>query len=727
MSKFFELVSRSGTEVLVPPPANPRILVKEMPRPYQGRQELEPNAWEALRVLRKHWRLSLAFACAVIACTAIYVFTAKPVYEASTKLEVDAGNQLFSLELANARSDPSTQFSETQAKMLQSDELALAIIRELHLTAGRSWRDGIVTATTAAPAAGGNLQPISREEYATLREFRKSLHVTRDNSSWLINVSFEAHDPYLASNVANTLVDSFIERSYKARTEAITASTQWLTHQLDDIRQRMNESNQALMDFQKSSGIASAGESRSSVDERMSELTRQLTLAQAERIQMDALLARVAPGNAPNLSQVTADPNVQDLSRKLDAARDELTQALVIYGENHPKIQQLKLQINDLERQLSAQQSRIVDTLRTSFSAAHRREMLLNGEIASTSKQLGLVAEYGALKKQAQANEELYNNLFAKVKEAAISAEAKASNIRLVERAAVPDRPARPRKLLSLATALAIGLFGGVFLAFAYETLDPKVRTLEDLTQCTGLPMVAVMPRFDESRTKLITDGNPQPFLLERPSSPEAEAVRTLFTSVMLAGQPTQALLIASGAPGEGKTTIATNLAIALARHRRTCIVEADVRRPAIAKVLGLRPECGLVQLLAGGCTLEEVLVPVPGIPNLTLLPSGPPMVDGCDFATNEQMAIVLRQLRARFASIIIDSAPVLAFSDARALSAFVDGVILVGRSGMTTREALKRTVDVLQQAQAAPILEVVLNAVPYNATEYGQYGYGNN
>jgi capsular exopolysaccharide synthesis family protein len=426
---------------------------------------------------------------------------------------------------------------------------------------------------------------------------------------------------------------------------------------------------------------------------------------------------------------------VQELSRKLDAARADLTQTLVVYGKSHPKARQLQAQVDEMQAQLASQQNRVVSNMRTSFAAARSREDLLNKELRSASGQLGQVSQYEALKKTAEANEQLYNSLYAKVKEAAIGAEAKTSNIRWVEHAPVLNRPTRPNRLLDILAAIVAGLVGGVLLAFVREKVDNRLHTIEDVRFSTGLPSVSLVPLMagvngrTSSTAQLMVPGATL-VLLQRPNSPEAEALRGLFTSVSLCspGRTPQVLLIASSAPAEGKTTIATNLAVALARTRKTCIVDADLRKPGLARVFGVKHARGLAELLCGAARLDEALVPVPRVPNLNLLPAGTVAGTAGELLTPERMARVLQDLRQRFDAVVVDSPPIIPYADARAISPLADGVIIVGRAGVTTREALRRSLELLREVHSAPVLDVVLNAVPHTSPDYGyHYGYSGN
>jgi len=706
-----------------------------LPRPVHSRRAGEGRArWEdpqlllpALRVLARHWPWVLGVAVLVPALVGAVVFSMAPVYEPSARIELNSGQQLFLPPGGEARLS-TAQYAETQTQNLQSGELQLEVIQKLGLDKNKEWLGTAFTGSAASAHVPSNGGALSAAEYRALELFGRSIRVNRDNSSWLISVSFAARDPKLAALVTNTVVETFVERDYRNRADAVRESTKWLSQQLDDIRQRMNDSNQALADFQKTSGITAVGESRSSFDERVAELNRQLTLARVDRIQLEALLS-ADKRNAYSLAQVSADPNVQEISKKLGALRAEKKQTLVIYGENHPKARQLQAEIDELQSEFALQEQRVLANLNNSFRAAHTREKLLDAELENATKQIGLVEQYDSLRKESHANEELYKSLFAKVKETAILGGAAPSNIRWVDHAQVLDQPTRPRRKLDMAAGMVAGIFGGILLAFIRESVNTRLRSVDDVRSWIETANVSLVPlvcqralNFKPKHDKHISR---QPFVLERPNSPEGEALRGLVTSVAPwhQGSAPRVLLVASSHAGEGKSTIAANLAIALARTGKTCLVDADLRNPVLASIFRVRHERGLAALLSGDCDLEHALVALDEVPNLTLLPGGSTDARSSEFLTSQKFRSLLETLRDRFQYVIVDSSPLLPYADARVIAPLGEGIVLVARAGATTGEALQRSLEILHSVHAAPVLDVVLNAVPHRSLGYG-YNY---
>jgi polysaccharide biosynthesis transport protein len=680
-------------------------------------------------IVRRHWRTLAAFTLLLGALSWLATYLINPIFEPEARLDVDPpGLEQFALEPQAASSD--TEYLQTQVQNLQSEALALAVIRTLKLAGDAN---GQRQSNTTAPYGG---QRLTAYEDAALREYKRRLKVDHDPGSRVITISIGAHDPVQAAMETNTLAHLYADRIADARHDAITQSVDWLSQQLKDIRMRVDESNRALVEFQKANEVADVDDGKSTFGEMLADLTKQRTQAATDRIQLETLLNRAPDGNVDNLPQVRDSLMVQQLTQKLAEVRAELAQSRAIYGPNHPNVKRVENQRDELQKELDQQKQGLLQELKSSYAAAQAREQLVSRAVDATNRRMILVAEYSTLKREAQANTELYNSLYSKVEEAAISAASKSSNIRILDQARVLDRPTRPRRVLNLVLGLAGGFVLGIVGAFIREGMDQSVRTIADVQRFDSKLSVSIVP-FIEAKgaggfaQMLGLNGSNslevyEPLLLSRPQSAEAEAVRGLRTSLILSqlNGPPRVLLIVSSLPAEGKTTLAVNLAVALAQHAPTCVVDCDWRRSSLSCVFGRASEQGLGEVLSGRSSLSDAVAPT-HISGLHILTSGHAKEDAYDFAGPSAMRDTLDKLRQRFQFIIVDAPPILPYSDGRVLSTMVDGVVFVGRSRITTRDAMKRALEVLAQVRSAPIVEVVLNGADKSDADYGYYRYG--
>jgi capsular exopolysaccharide synthesis family protein len=288
---------------------------------------------------------------------------------------------------------------------------------------------------------------------------------------------------------------------------------------------------------------------------------------------------------------------------------------------------------------------------------------------------------------------------------------------------------------LNLLLGTLFGILGGIVLAFVREGLEDRIQTAEDVRTFTGLSSVILVPNVADAGRKKLTlrgttstslkNGSPR-ILLGRPNSPESEAVNALRTFVVRTHpeEPQRVLMVTSPLPGDGKTTVALNLAASLAKMGRTCLIDADLRRPRIADALRLRKGNDFVDLLKGVVTLENVIVPAAQIEGLSVIGCWSPTHEAGELLSRFPMTELINRLRTMFDFVLLDTPPLLPYAEGRALSTVVDGIILVGRAANTPRMAMTRTVELLNEIRSAPIRTVVLNGVDFRSPQYRYYSY---
>jgi len=756
MSRNFDLVRppEQGNDSHESLPANQLMRrshdVLHLPHfPDADSQGGESDLLTVVRVFRRRWRIAARFAAVIIAATVLMTLFTTSLYAPDVRIEIGPpGSEAFSInhdDLAASDND----YVETQVLNLLSESLTIATIRELHLDQKPEF-----IATRRLPLMGW-LKPRRRAETASqnpdefrltpqesraLEYFKRQLEVRRLGNSRIVAVSFASQDPHLAAQVTNTLALNFVNTYYRCRHDAIMQSYQWIEHQLDDIRQKMEASNQALVSFQRSSGITDLDEQQNTFTQRVAELNRQLTQAEMDRVLYESFLSKVDLGEEDALPQVEDNQVILALKQKFAQAQADLAQGLAIYGPSHIKAKQLQSQVDNLNASLLAEKQKVVGALKTNAVAAKSRQLMVGERLDAMRKDLNKLAASSVLKKEAATNSDVYNRLYTSVKEASIAAASKSSNIQIVSNARVLENPTSPNTLLNLAIGMFVGIFGGVVLAFVSEGMDQTIHTPEEVKRFTGQSPMSIVPLIDSIEPKRF--GLPKPihwlpvralpahnrnvvFVLASPWSPQAEAVRSLKSSILLAKakQSSLVILIVSSTAGEGKTMLSVNLASVLAQQGETCLLDADIRRPRAASTLGLSMDSGLKDVLEQAVTLERALIKVPHVPGLSLLPPRASVDKAVEIANSPAMEVIIAALRQKFRFIVVDCPPIISYPEGRVLSKLADSVILVGRCGTTTREALTRSVEILADVQA-PVLGVVLNGADLSAPEYSYYNY---
>jgi capsular exopolysaccharide synthesis family protein len=631
------------------------------------------------------------------------------------------------------------EFLQTQVRILTSDDLGLQTARALRLHEKPEFEvrgPGVPPGTPFTPA----------EETRLIELFRMSLDVQLLRASRLVEIKFESTDPRLAADVANKLAELYIENNFRKKYDSTMQAQEWMSGQLRELRDKMEKSHEALVAYERDKQIFAINEGQNVTLTKLGELNKELTLAQSERIVRESQMQLLRSRRLEDVPAVASNPIVMDLQKRLAVLTEELAQARAPLGPNHPKVQQLEQQIAEVRSSIEREKQSAANRIESDYQAAVRREQLLrqavkNQEAAASEMNQRLV-EYGVLKREYETNQQLYEGLLTRVKEAGVSAGLKASNIHVVDRARPPIRPIRPRKALNILISLVVGLVVGGLLAIFNEYLDNSVKVPEEVESLVNLPALGIIPSAlsvssgtkrgyyslsgSANRRALTATG---PGLQElatvaQPHSVISEAYRALRTSILLSTSkhPPQTILITSGQPREGKTTTALNLAITLAqRGDRVVLVDSDLRRPRIHRTFGLANDVGLSSFLAGVVGVDDLPRPVPHISNLYVVSSGPTPPNPAELLSSEPMDLLFRELRRQFDFVVMDSPPTISVADSMILAARADGVILVVHGGVTTRESLRQTHKMLSSVSAR-MIGVVLNNVDVRSADYQYY-----
>jgi succinoglycan biosynthesis transport protein ExoP len=740
----------------------PKDVIIENPPRYVNVSHLDETEsqgveWHHIqRIVRRHWRPSLAFLLGLEAIVLLVVLALHTTYQSTATLEISpAVSENVGLRDSSPITPTQQDYLDTQSEILRSDYLAIKVIRDLNLDHNTTFYSPNLISRAISRVKvvwTGSRKEASEEERidGLVKTFRTGLSVNQVKNSRLVEVSFESRDARLSTLIVNDLVRLYLDDAHRSKYDSTLKAAESLAPELTDLKNSVDKSNRALSDFQTThegaelagslpqtgdSTADSMGQAMSSnpVAVRVAQLNQQLTQSMGDRLQQESNVRQIEENHYDVLPQMKDSPLIQELTQKRVDSRAALAQALAVYGSNNPQVRKLQQQTEELNTQLNAERARIVEQIKSSYKSAKVREDLLRKSLHDLKTQLDSsnadAVRFDLLRREAQAQSNLYISTSARIKELAVSGSLAANNIRILGDARVPYRPSGPHRFQILGAGLLLGMIGGVVLAFVSEGMDDKISTLADVERFSGMSPLGLLPASERNWRGGIGNGNRifrknqiggfsvpvLQFLKEKPNSPEAEAIRSLETAVRVSAQlkdlPVKTLLVTSGFPGEGKTTVATNLAAALSKHYKTCLIDADLRHPVITTTYGLKREIGLQDALMKPELVDDLNNTPMEIPSLTVLGSGGAIPDAIDKMTSDSMTKLLDRLKNRFDYIVIDSPPVIPFAEARWLSAHADGILVVARASTTTRRALGWTMNILGDVQPQ-ILGVVLNGV---------------
>ena len=734
---------------------------------FPAQMEKPPDLLAWWRVIRKRrWTVLTAFSV-LFAAVLVGSIKEKPVYQAKALIEIDKENpsvanpqELFLLD------EVSDAYLETQYKVLTSDDLAERVIHQLGLdrqaeflpsTLAWPWS---MTANAAAafppppPKDSAAVPDLSVRE-TVLTRFRSRLDIRPIRRSRVVEIRFDSQAPELAARTVNAVAENYIQKNLEARWDAAQKASEWLSQQLRDLKAKLENSEDDLQKYVADNGLlfleTEKGDAESIVNQSVREVQEELTRAQADRMEKESIFRLVQSGEYGSLPGVLDNKLLQDLTFRLADLQREQAQLATTFTDNYPKVKQTQSQIAEIQSSLERERWRAAQKISNDYFAALRREKLVREAFAEKQAEANQIAEksvqYGILSREVDTNNGLYEGLLERLKEAGVSAGLKASNIRIVDPGTVPYKPIAPNYPLNLGLAAFLGLGLGICMAFLKEHLDQTIRYSQDVFHFLGVPVLGFIPSMSarngkklkgitaadrefifgpaNSRTApgdALIEDRPRNDLGIHKGSAFSEAFRELRTSVILSasGRLANSILVTSAQPGEGKTTVAVNLAFSLAQlGQPVLLVDADMRRPSIQKYF---PQKGskLSSYLGGQGAWQQMVYPTP-ISRLNVLHCGPIPENPSELLSSDRMRALIQESMTTYRFVILDSPPLLNRADSRILGSMVGATLLVVKGGETPRQVVQYA-ESQARSVGANLIGVVLNNLDSSLNDYSYY-----
>jgi succinoglycan biosynthesis transport protein ExoP len=693
-------------------------------------------------ISRAKWRI-LALAVLVSALTVFVVLNMKPVFSARATLLIEAQQaKAVQIEEVYGINSGQQEYYLTQFEILKSRSIAETVIDRLQLakhpefTAKPGWRDSI---QTLLPFLAGNREQVSatqqqlRDRERLVSAFVERLSIEPVRKTQLVNIVYEANDPQLAADVANAIGEAYIDSQLSAKMGITQKANDWLGGRLGELRLQLDASEKALQDFRLREGLIDVAGVRSLGSQELERLGEQVTLMRSKKAQIDGFVRAVRQFGANDMSrletlpEITAHPGVQQVKAEVISAERKVSELSKFYGPKHPKLMSARSELTTIQQNLHEQIQKLINGISEEANTVSQNLAALEAEMQRSKGQYqdlsGKEAEYQRLSREVETNRQLFETFMARQKETEVTGNFNSAVARFTDLAVAAVDPIKPNKKLIVILAFVAAVGFGVVVAFVMESLNDTIKTVGEVESVLQQRSLGIVPKMVGK--KPIAELNRVFFDTE--ARQFSESVRSIRTSLSLLGldRPLQVLLVTSSIPEEGKSTVASNLAFACKQLESVLLIDADMRKPTIAKRFGLPSfQPGLANYLTGTEALEDCIV-TDEQSGIDILPAGSIPLNPLELLSDKKLPELLAQLRGRYQKIIIDTPPVQPVSDALVVSTYTDAALMVVRADQTRSGLIQLSLAKLVNAHAR-VVGVVLNDLDLKLAEryYGNFGY---
>jgi len=702
--------------------------------------------WRILRLHKGSW---LLFSCLGAILGFLVTLPQTSIYQAQTAIEIQSLNDNFmnmrqSTEVyEGATGGADSSEIPTQLRILQSDTLMERVVAQME-------SDGVVPSESSRLSAWRRLLNIHEPDQThaaerVLGQIVRTVKARASGQTRIIEITADSPDPKLAAKFLNTLTAKFIEENLESRWKSTQKTAEWLSRQLDDMRIKLEKSEDSLQHYARESGLLFTDEKTNVSSEKLKQLQEELSTASGARMARQSTFELAQSSSPDALPDVLNDPTLRETAAKIRDLRAQIADLSAVYTPDYARVKRAQAELSALQSTFDRDRAAILERIKNEYKDAARHEQLLQDAYNAQTRQVTGEGEksiqYNILKREVDSNRQLYDSMLAQLKQSSIASAMRASNVRIVDAAKDPTRPYKP----DLTQSLGIGTLAGVFLGAAFIVARFRSdRTIQQPGECLhflGLPELGIIPSAKKTKTlqsaegaERLSEDSVELVTLQAAPSAVAEGFRSALISILFtADQSLQSkpmtLVLTSPNPGEGKSTIASNLAIAIADvGRKVLLIDADMRRPRQHEVFAVNNQVGLSSLLKQRTQLNgDVslggLIQKTSVENLWILPSGPGTSSATNLLYSAHMAKLIDYLKLQFDAILIDTPPMLQIPDARVVARLADSVILVVRSAQTTRDAISAACQRLSD-DGTKVLGTILNDWNPKSSPNGYYGY---
>jgi polysaccharide biosynthesis transport protein len=739
--KKFETNLPAVTETIRVPAAAPIFDAEYEPQP--AHVPLAHYLW----ILRRHgWKIA-GFVAGTVLATLIVSLRLTPVYESTVTVDIDRQmpTGVLGQEAVQNTANDADQFLATQVKIIQSDSVLRPVVDKFHLREVE--KDALEEAIDKSQT--------SLEAPVIL----KNLKVTRPPNTYLLLISYRSQNRQLAADVANEVALSYLQHTYKIRYKATEGLSDFMERQLEELKAQMEKSSQALASFERDLNVINPEEKTNIISARLLQLNEEYTKAQADRVKKEAAYNSVRDGTLAAAQVSTQGEALKKLTENLNDAQEKFAEVRNHYGINHPEYKKAQTKVDELQSEIDDTRRSIGKRIEIEYNESVNREVMLAAAVKDTKAEFDRLNarsfEYQSLKRDADSDKGLYEELVRKIKEAGINASFQNSSIRVADAARPGLKPVFPKTWLNVLLAFLFATFFGVGAAVLSDVLDNTIRDPDQVARLLNTDVIGSLPAVKDWRRRLspiqahshgahpslkgpsngTSNGNGahgnsgamvQLVENEQMLSNYEEAIRTLRNSILLTDfdRRLRSVLLTSASPSEGKSTVAAHLAATHAgQNKRTLLIDGDLRRPSVHRLFQVPNSVGLANVLMEQISWRDAVIRMDEPKGLDILPAGPSTRRASDLM-GMGLAELIEEATREYDLVVLDAPPLLGFAEPLQMATAVDGVIVVARAGDTSRKALSSVITTLTRLRAN-LVGVVLNEVHREVSAGYYYYYG--
>lgn len=708
---------------------------------------------DLLKLWRSIWQRKwsiITLALIVMMVSTLVVLSLTPIYRAASTLLIEQKQaKVVSIEQVYGLEGNSNEYLQTQFELLKARSLAERVVRELNLTTHPEFDprqqpeplidikgllanfslDKLIPATFPSDL-DSDLDPVEAKIFDDVtKAFMERISIEPQGKSQLVKVQVDMADPVMAARASNMLSNGFIESQLEASMEMSATATTWMNSRMGDLRSKLKIAEAALQEYREKENLVDMGGVGAISAAELSATSDRMVDARRSRAEAESMYRQVqSMRNAgwerlASVSAVLGDPLIVQFKTNEAKAKAKVDELSKRYGARHPTMEAARTELAAAQASLRGQVEQVVAGIERNYQLAVANENSLRASVNANKAQIQDISrkefKLRELQREVDTNRALYDTFLTRLKETAATSDLDSASARVVDPATVPSIPVKPKKALIVVLATFLAGLVGVGLVLLLEALNNTFKSTDEVESTLNLPVLGILPLIKKADRKQIAN-----LFTSDTDKSFSESIRTIRTSVVLSAmeEPHKILVVTSSVPGEGKSTVAANLAFALGQMEKVLLIDADMRRPTLAKNFGFPVGTpGLANLIAGTAKLEECIKAVDGV---DMLSAGAVPPNPLELLSSPRFSKVIEFLRSKYDRVIIDSPPTQAVSDALVLGTLANALIYVVRSEHTSKPLVVKGVGQLLQGNA-PVTGIVLNQVDIKkAAKYG-YDYG--